>query len=232
MKNKLIIGGGVVLLAWSAWFIFAGNISIENIADDVAKREPTSSLSANSEDFIDSLTMEYDTVDTGVFIGDEDADTQNVSEKEDVLAEFADKYISLVEKKDFKALCVMLSTCNENTEDYKFLEQKEKDYESHVFTYWFPNKNNNNAIGENEQILCYEETIKLKNDSNKNPIVYTYHVEIAEKSINTNQEKNKILEFKKPRCEKVVKLPYGDLTNRSPYNTRCGKNITRILCEK
>ncbi len=227
MKNKLIIGGGAVLLIWSAWFIFSGKSSIEKIADDLVKNEPTSVVSSNPDNFVDSLTMDYGTIDTDVFIGDEDM-PENMNEEMQVVVEnkftaFADKYNTLFEKKDFKALCAMTATCNEKTEDYLLLEKKEKDYVNHSFEYWYPKTIEDKA--NNENILCYRETIKLKNDSNNNPIIYTYHVAIEEKKANN-------LEFQKPRCEKVTKEPYGDLTNRSPYDKRCGKNITRILCEK
>jgi len=211
--NKWIAGGAVLLSAGGAWFAFSDNMSIEEIADDLVKQDTSAKIMVNPDIFVDSLTMNYETIDTDVFIGDPEEVGVKIAENKFLI--FAEKMNTAFLKKDFTEVCKMRSNCNIGTDDALLLAKKEKDYETHSFKYW--------SVKNEENILCYTETIKLKNDSNKNPIISTYHVEVAKKETGE-------LEFKKPRCEKVIKLPYGDITNRDPYNTRCGENVTRILC--
>ncbi len=221
MKNKFIGGGVILLLIWSVWFMFSGKISIEDIAETVVS-DTSEGENTNPTNFVESLTMDYATIDTDVFIGDTESaeDIENI-ENNNNISRFADAYVEAFQKKDFKAMCEMRADCNVFAEDYRIIEAKEADYKQHSFEYW--------TSESVENMLCYTETIYLKNDSNPNPILYTYHVAVEEKK---NKEGETRLEFQKPRCEKVVKLPYGDITKRSPYNAVCGANITRILCEK
>ncbi len=218
MKNEIITGGVLVAIVGGGWLLLSRDISIEEIANDLSKNTPISTPLVTTDIFENSLSVDYEnlsTIDTDVFIGDSaeegDKSGENIA--------FANKYNALFEKKDFIALCEMREDCNAKTEDPLVLKRKEKDYKSHSFKYWQSDIDNS--------VVCYEESIRLKNDGNKNPIIYTYHVEVAK-----NLENSEKLAFKKSRCEKVIKLPYGDITNRDPYDKRCGANVTRILCEK
>ncbi len=220
-KKKIITGIVLVSIVGVVWVFlrFFYNNSIEVIAEDIS--EPPTSTGQELED---SLTMSTEEMMNGeeiindVFIGDSDeTEEESDSSIESKYTAFVTTIEKAVEEKDFKTLCDLSSQCNSKSTDQQKLAQKEKEYASHTVKYF------SSKIADN--VLCYTETIRLKNDTNKHPIIYTYHVAVKE-------DANGHFELQKPRCEKVVKDPYGDITNRSPYNTRCGANVTRLLCEE
>ncbi|HID91800.1 TPA: hypothetical protein EYG96_00195 [Candidatus Gracilibacteria bacterium] len=215
--KSTIIGGGIIIsIIGGIWFVlsFFGENSIENIAKNITKITPAAT---QNQEFINSLTMNNgEEIFDDVFIGDDES--EEVVIKKDTYLEFAKKFEIAVEKKDFSAICAMTSQCNVKSTDVQKLAIKEKQYASHRVTYFRSLKD--------DTVLCYTESIRLKNDNNKNSIIYTYHVGVKK------GEKDGEFEFQKPRCEKVSKLPYGDITDRSPYDKKCGAGVTRILCEK